>query len=180
MIYPADNHGIVRQIIFPHEGWPAFTDDPNDAGGPTKGGITLPALSAFLGRQATIDELRALPDETAVTLYERNYIVRCGFNKITSIKLRTAVVDMAVLFGQTGSEVAIEQAAFVLENANRLPHNGVIDDYDAAVINQQEPRALINRLSVVRIKHHADVVHARPDQVKYLRGWDNRACEFIE
>ena len=39
------------------EGWPQYTNRPSDKGGPTKGGITLPALSEYLGRPATIEEL---------------------------------------------------------------------------------------------------------------------------
>lgn len=46
-----------------------FVNHPNDRGGPTKYGVTLTTLSGWMGRPATIDDIRDLKHETAEQLY---------------------------------------------------------------------------------------------------------------
>jgi len=50
-----------------------FSDNPRDPGGPTNFGITLHTLSHFLGRQATVDELKAVDDPTKAAIYRNLY-----------------------------------------------------------------------------------------------------------
>lgn len=169
---------IIVQIVLPDEG--GLVDNPNDPGGITIMGVTIAALSAFRGKPCTADDIRNLQRPEAIALYKQNYIVRVGFDKIASVAVRAAVVDMAVLFGQTGSAIAVEQAALALEHVAGRPQDASISDADAAEINKCEPRALINALSVKRILHHADVVVAHPNRVEFLKGWDARACNFVQ
>lgn len=178
MIWPADDDGIIGTVVLPNEG--GLVDNPDDPGGITNMGVTIAALSAFRGKPCTADDIRNLQRSEAIALYKQNYIARVGFDKITDVKVRTAVVDMAVLFGQTGSAIAVEQAALALEHVAGMPQDAIISDHDAEFINKAEPRALINALSVKRILHHADVVAAHPNRLQFLRGWDARACAFVQ
>src|SRR4051794_36362256 len=50
-----------------------FTNDPKDPGGPTNLGITQATLSAFLGRQATIAEVKALTPEKVAPIYRGKF-----------------------------------------------------------------------------------------------------------
>src|SRR3990167_11048904 len=83
--------------IFQIEGWPAFTDDPTDRGGSTKGGITLAALQAWRGRPTTKAELRNLTKAEAGDIYRSRYIA--PFEAVEDELLRWQVVDAGVLSG---------------------------------------------------------------------------------
>ncbi len=185
MIWPADDTGIITAIVFPNEG--GLVNNRADRGGITNRGITKPALAEFRSvpvSQIADADIVNLSDAEAIALYRRDYIERPGFDKITSVKLRTAAVDMAVLFGQTGADEALERtehaALGIKQAAGQQLADGLISDVEAVEINKLEPRAVINALSVIRILHHADVVARRPNQVGFLKGWDDRACRFIE
>lgn len=67
----ATNYGACLDHEFKWEG--GFVDHPSDPGGATNMGITIGTLSAFLGRRATKQEVRALKRETAAMIYKRNY-----------------------------------------------------------------------------------------------------------
>jgi hypothetical protein len=57
-----------RQVIA-YEG--GFVNHPKDPGGPTNLGITQATLGRYLGREATLDEVRALTREAAKPIYKR-------------------------------------------------------------------------------------------------------------
>ena len=47
--------------ILEREGWPKYTDHPDDRGGPTKGGITLGTLRSWRGQIRLGDSQRYRP-----------------------------------------------------------------------------------------------------------------------
>src|SRR5258708_26968260 len=112
---------IITQVVLPHEG--GYVDNPNDPLGATNFGVTIPSLQAFRSTLCTPDDIKNLTREEAIAVYKLNYVQRPGFDKITDVMLRAAVVDMAVLFGQTGSAIAIEQSALMLEGVAGRPQD---------------------------------------------------------
>jgi len=58
-------------LILAAEG--GFVDDPHDPGGATNLGVTLGALSGWLGRTATLAEVEALTPATAAPIYRARY-----------------------------------------------------------------------------------------------------------
>lgn len=60
----------LQQVLHHEGGW---SDHPKDPGGATMKGVTLKTYSAWLGREATKDELRNIPDEHLEALYRRDY-----------------------------------------------------------------------------------------------------------
>ena len=57
----AGNFEACLKFVLQFEG--GFVNNPKDPGGPTNLGVTQATLSGFLGRQATIDEVKALTPE---------------------------------------------------------------------------------------------------------------------
>ena len=53
----AGNFEACLKFVLQFEG--GFVNNPKDPGGPTNLGVTQATLSGFLGRQATIDEVKA-------------------------------------------------------------------------------------------------------------------------
>jgi lysozyme family protein len=50
-----------------------YSDSPGDNGGPTNLGIDTPTLSAWLGRPATIADVRYLTRATATLIYDKDF-----------------------------------------------------------------------------------------------------------
>ena len=96
----------------------AFTNDPADPGGPTKYGITQKTLGQYLGRKASVDEVRNLTEAQARTIYLLLYVKAPGFDGLPD-PLRVLVIDAGVNHGQ-------KTAAKILQTAvnGAAPHIG--------------------------------------------------------
>lgn len=71
ILMTASNFTACVDEIFAHEG--GFVDHPKDPGGATNWGITIGTLSAWLGRPATVVQVRNLTKAEARQIYRRNY-----------------------------------------------------------------------------------------------------------
>lgn len=162
---------IISDVLT-SEGWPRYTDNPLDRGGPTKGGITLPTLSDYLGRPAKVSDLQALDEATARKLYEHLYVVKPGFDLVEDEMLREQLVDTGVLSG-------VGRAARWLQQAAGVPVDGRLGKLSLAAINNGNPRALAVRLAVFRTRGLADIIHDNPSQVEWINGWIGRATSFL-
>lgn len=100
----------------------AFTDDPNDRGHATKWGITQRTLSAFLGRPATVEEVKALPREGASVIYRKCYVIDPGFAGVAELSevIATELVDTGVNCGQSVA------ATFLQRILNAFNQNGAL------------------------------------------------------
>ena len=61
------------------EGWPKYTDHPDDKGGPTKGGITLATLEHWRQRPCDKEDLKQLDRHEARQIYQKMFIDDPGF-----------------------------------------------------------------------------------------------------
>lgn len=160
--------------IFEAEGGDKFTNDPSDAGGPTKYGITLGALAEWRGHNPiTAEDVRNLQEPEARDIAYMRYIVKPGFARIKDPGLRYALVDMTYLFGPDDSIPALQEIVGASVDGQLGPKTA-----DAA--NAAEPRHVINMLAVKRVKLHANRVVQNPTQIRFLRGWLNRATSFVK
>ena len=75
-----------------------FVHQPADRGGPTKYGITQATLSEWLGRPATVEEIRQLDEETAREIYVARYLAGPRIDTLPSA-IVGQVFDMAVNLG---------------------------------------------------------------------------------
>jgi lysozyme family protein len=71
---------LCRRLIDREGG---FVDNMVDRGGPTNMGVTMRALSAYLGRQATIHDIINLTVGKAVKVYLNDYWIAPGFDRLT-------------------------------------------------------------------------------------------------
>jgi len=176
-----EDDAIISEI-FEAEGGDKFTNDPADAGGPTKFGITLGALQLWRGHNppVTAEDVRNLQEPEAREIAYMNYIVKPGFARINDPKLRYALVDFTYLFGPDDSIPALQEIVGTAADGQLGPKT-------AAAANAMEPRAIINRLAVKRERLHVARVISElrklPNfnelQARFLKGWSNRALSFI-
>lgn len=91
-----DNFDPCMAHIFPEEG--GFVNNPKDPGGATNLGVTLGELSKWLGRRATVTEVRALTQATAKPIYFKDYWTVIGGDALPK-GLDLITMDIAVNSG---------------------------------------------------------------------------------
>lgn len=165
------NQAIVDHIL-KSEGWPKYGNDPNDRGGPTKGGITLGTLQDFRGRAVGVEELQNLTEAEAREIYEWRYIVTPKFDQIADDLLRLQVVDAGVLSGPGRAVQWLQEAAGVAIDAALGPRT-------LAAVAAQPAHAVALRFAAARIAGLARIVSRDPSQSKFVLGWMNRATSFL-
>jgi len=156
---------LIDEIIL-REGGDKVTNNPNDRGGRTKYGISERANpEAWADGDVSHSEAREI--------FERKYLTGPGFDKIKDRKLQDLLVDFGVT---SGPQLSIMKLQEIL----KVKVDGVIGPKTLAAIDAHEPRRLVNKLALARIKMMGRIVKRDPSQLEFLNGWLNRTGEFIE
>lgn len=155
-----------------------YVNDPDDNGGETKYGITENTLKAWdkSGRM-TIKELRK---DEAAEIYRSQYYTRPNIHQLPS-EIQPIVFDMCVNHGSTAA-IKILQKTMNKLFSGRLSTDGLIGEKTC-----HKARQLLNNLTINRVVNsivderkltYADIVANNKTQVKFLKGWLNRAEHF--
>lgn len=161
---------IIQEILDREGGW---SDRPKDAGGATNYGVTLPTLTMWLGRKATVKDLKALTIEDAKSLYRDLYITKPGFGIIPNQKILGLVVDMAVNHG-TGNAIRM------LQRAVGVKDDGILGSVTKREIQAANYGSLYLKLCAERIRFYGKIITNKPDQAVFAYGWLSRAASFVE
>jgi len=105
-----NNFGKAYRKTVAAEG--GFSQHPLDPGGATMKGITLKRYSAYLGREATVEELKAIPEEHLLAIYGQGYWDKCRCDDLPS-GLDVCVFDWAVNSGPGRAVKALQELAGV-------------------------------------------------------------------
>lgn len=151
-----------------------FVNHTADKGGPTNMGITQATLSDWLGRPATVDDVRALDRDTAVKIYWRKHVVEPGFYLIHDDRLAEHLVDIGVLHGPA-------RAAKWLQHAVGVEADGKIGPQTLRAVNEGTLLAseVSKLLAVFRIRFMGKLISKDHSQAVFAAGWLNRATEFL-
>jgi len=152
--------------VLKHEG--GWADHPADPGGATMKGVTLKTYSDWLGRQATKDELRAIPAEHLRTIYKARFWDAVRGDELPS-GVDYVVFDMAVNSGPG-------RAARMLQAAVGATPDGSIGPKTLAAVNAQDPATLIATFQ--RNRQH--FLEALPTFGTFGKGWTRRVTEAGE
>lgn len=150
-----------------------FTNDPADAGGPTKYGITQATLSRWLEQPATIADVQNITAEDARRIYRFLYVEEPRFDEIDDAVLQGLVVDCGVLHGQA-------RAAGWLQAAVGVKQDGKIGPVSIAAVNAARPLQLFLRICARRWRYMGEITQDKPDNLKWLEGWCNRGSGFLD
>ena len=158
-----------------------FTDHPRDRGGPTRWGVTVPPMMEY--RRAvggyvpkTKDEqrevIRTLSKEEARAIYELLYVEKPRFGEIKHPELRALAIDTGVHHGR-------RRAGRWLQSVVGTKQDGRVGPITLGAVNGRQWRQIHRELLARRYLGFATFVKRRPDQLVWLRGWTNRANEFL-
>lgn len=156
---------LIDEII-EREGGDKETNDPNDRGGRTRFGISERANpDLWADSNVTYDE--------AYKRFEQRYLTGPGFDKIEDAKLRAVLVDFGVTSGPT---LAIQKLQGIL----KVDADGILGPKTLAALATWEPRRLVNKVALERVRMAGRVVKRDPSQLKWINGWLDRFSSFID
>lgn len=146
------------QHILRFEG--GYVNDPDDAGGETKYGISK--------RSYPDVDIAALTMAEAADIYERDYWDAVKAGQLPPA-LRLPVFDMAVNMGTN-------RAIRIMQEAVGATPDGIIGPKTlqaAWAMNEAAQKSLLRH----RVDFYVGLVERKPSQIKFLRGWLRRAIE---
>lgn len=169
---------LIAELIAREGG---YVNHAADKGGPTKYGITQATLSAYLGRKASLDEVKALDQELAAEIYLKNYYHAPRIDTLPD-DLQPIMLDMQVIHRP---RVGIK----ILQRVINLAGFGPVD-IDGALGPQTRAAAaraademgpyLINAIVEERLQFFRLIVRQDKSQIVFLKGWEARAEGFRE
>ncbi len=151
-----------------------FVNDPNDAGGATKYGITIGTLASWRGAPVTVEDVRNLTVEEASAIYEKRYIKEPGLDTITDPALRALLVDFGVLSGPRRAVQGLQKA---LGFSDADCDGAFGPKSKAALAADSNPVALFYKVKCERLEQFIRIL-ANPSQSGFANGWANRLDEF--
>ena len=160
--------------ILKREGWPTYTDHPDDRGGPTKGGITLITLRSWRGQTLLGEKsLKELKHSEAISILYKRYVECNGIDKLPNNPLKYQVIDNAVLSGPYLSVIDLQRTVGSSDD-------GIIGPQTLESIDKYGDESASRHLAVERSLRLARFVKSHPDQLIFLVGWLRRSLGFIE
>ena len=149
-------------VVLKHEG--GYVNDPKDAGGETKFGISKRAHPGV--------DIKNLTRDGAAKIYKAQYWDAGKFGLLDNREIAIRAFDLAVNCG-TGTAVKLLQRAYNLlqgQSLFSLEVDGRLGAKTAAAINGfAHPRALL-----MALKHLAAARYVSLKQPRFLTGWFNR------
>lgn len=139
-----------------------YVNHPADKGGPTNLGVTIATLSGWLGRKATIADVKALTKESVRPLYKKQY-----WDAVRGDDLPSGVDYFTADYGvNSGVSRAIKE----LQRAVSVTADGVMGVQTLAAVKAVLPRTIIERLSAQRMKF----LKGLSNWGTFGKGWTNR------
>ena len=167
---------MVNKILI-HEG--GFVDDPDDRGGATNFGITQLTYSQWLGRPASVHDIRAMDRETAIEIYLTNYYHAPRINSLPD-PVQPQAFDCSIHHGPVRA-IKFHQTVCNLADFGPVLVDGVCGPQTRGAIENafNEMRFyFINAVADERIHFLNQIVANDPSQFKFLQGWTKRANSF--
>jgi lysozyme family protein len=136
----SDDWAEVSQWLLASEG--GYSNRASDHGGPTNMGITLATLTHWRGHPCTYEDVQALSQAEALSIYWTNYwhAMRCdelphGVNYI--------VMDAGVMSGPS-------RAIKMLQQVVNVDQDGIIGKDTMAAVKDEAPAYIVTQMSAVR------------------------------
>ncbi len=166
---------MIERVLI-REGRDKYTNDPSDAGGPTKWGITQGALAKWRGRPVSGAEVQALGKDEAVAIYRHDYMA--PFATIEDPSLLELVFDFGVNHGPGRAAEAMQT---VLQRVGYYTDR-IDGDFGRksheALAKVQNDAALFYAVKCERLEAYMRYAGRSPANVIYLGGWANRNDQF--
>lgn len=154
---------ISIDVVLAHEG--GYVNDPDDRGGETKFGISKRSFPHV--------DIANLTKQDAIDLYYLHFWEPIWGSHIASQKVATCFLDFAV-------NVGVTRAVKIMQGLVGTTVDGKVGPKTIGAINEAEPEILAGRFTIERIRFYSKIAGQRKSNLKFLRGWINRAISTLE
>lgn len=167
------NFDLSLKYVLANEG--GFVNDPFDHGGATNFGITQDTLSRYLGRSASVDEVKAVSPDVVAAIYRAGYWNPVHGDEMVHQGIATALFDVGVNRGPSRS---VKYAQMVV-GCRGDAVNGHMTSAVVQMIKREDPRVFIEDFHELVLEGYKSIVGKSPTQRKFLKGWTRRANRLL-
>lgn len=170
------NYDELIARVIKREGGEQYTNNPADAGGPTKYGITLATLHQWRKMPVSAEDVQRLTEDEAVRIYRTNYFP--SWFEIVREDIAEMLFDYAVNAGVGGVAKAVQAV---------LQHWSLYDDKIDGAFGPKSQAALrlvtnwqafFYAVKCERLELYLRQIGNRPDNYVFAAGWANRSDQF--
>lgn len=152
-----------------------FVDDPDDAGGATKIGVTLETWTRMGydkdgDGDIDADDVRLINADDAEMVFKKGYWDRCKADQIINQSVAEALVDWTYTSGKWG--------VVHIQRILGLDDDGVMGTKTLEAINSADQASLHAKLQKARLVFINGIIKNKPSQKKFERGWKNRVGRY--
>lgn len=151
--------------LMKYEGWAKVVNDPDDAGGLTKYGISKRSYPKV--------DISSLTEDQAKEIYWNDYYSKLRISDINDDRLAWQVFDFGVNAG-------VNRSARTLQNILGLIPDGVIGDKTIAAANMpvHDEYPIHVKFIGARVMYYYSLTERTLRNIKFLKGWVTRAIEL--
>lgn len=169
------------KVILGHEG--GLVDNPNDHGGVTNFGLTIPFLNAnvdpnkYAGHPMpwTREDVIHMQLPAAIAIYREAIWDRHGYGSIDDTLVATKVFDMAVNMGEVRGEKLTQRAVNATGIKPPLMIDGNLGPKSYTAINSINRDALLHEMVEQQRAFYNAIIEQDPSQKVFEHGWMERA-----
>lgn len=159
------NFDEAIKVVLKHEG--GYVNDPLDPGGETKYGISKRSYPHL--------DIKNLTEQQAKVVYYVDFWDKNNYESIVSDAVAQKVFDTAVNVGSSQANKMLQRACNLVANS-KLVADGDIGPKTLAIVNSIKDEAeLLSTYRALQENYYKSIVRRNPSQVKFLKGWMNRA-----
>lgn len=148
-----------------------YVNDPHDAGGATKYGISSKSYPHLV--------IRSLTQAQAAEIYHQDWWLRYRYGEINSDEIAFRMLDMAVVAGPKAAGKCLQKAINKVSNSMLAVDGQVgrmtIESVNVLTTSGDQEAELIRVFQKKRIEYFESL-----NQSRFLKGWINRVNALVE
>lgn len=143
-----------------------YSNDPDDAGGETKYGISKRSYPSI--------NIAALTRSEAIEIYRRDYWNTLPPDGLPTL-IAQKVFDLSVNMGKHRAILILQSAVNHITAENPLTVDGRLGPNTLNAVNRQQATVLLKAIKTEAANYYQSLASHHPAMNKFLRGWLRRA-----
>ena len=154
-----------------------YGNDPDDAGGETRKGITYKTWQSVFGDSH--DRFMNMSDEDWNHVFRKLFWDPMHGDEIKSQTIADLMVDWIWCSGKK-TPVKRLQTILVQDFGCQIDIDGSVGKQTIRALNSVDEKKLLEEIYEERLDFLNDLVATRPQNQKFLKGWQNRINDFMQ
>lgn len=173
---------IIDKVLAEESG--QYTNDPNDAGGPTRWGITQTVLADFRGHPVSATDVSMLTQSEAWSIYYAKYVRTPKFDLVAKISMAIGakLIDAGVNVGPPTIAMFLQRClnAFSLRGS-KYPDVAVDGSVGPGTLSAlssylawrgaEGERVMLEALNCLQGERYIELAEKRPADQDFIYGW---------